>query len=167
MLLLSCKHILHYFDHIRKRFFVLLLTKRRDSVSAAEWPAAADGWVVVGGWEREKTGSWGWLPVCNFLINLVCVSAYSEKTAKELHFYELVFDLYCRVRRRSDSQAVRLFQKDLYVDCHSGGGTSDMALISADLGVTDKVVIELQIIRLLVVISIFPQIIALTVNLIP
>lgn len=42
-----------------------------------------------------------------------------------------------------------------------------MALISADLGVTDKVVIELQIIRLLVVISIFPQIIALTVNLIP
>ncbi len=46
-------------------------------------------------------------------------------------------------------------------------GASDMALISADLGVTDKVVIELQIIRLLVVISIFPQIIALTVNLIP
>ena len=35
-----------------------------------------------------------------------------------------------------------------------------MALISADLGVTDKTVIELQIIRMVVVISVFPQIIA-------
>lgn len=39
-------------------------------------------------------------------------------------------------------------------------GASDMALISADLGVTDKTVIELQIIRMVVVISVFPQIIA-------
>ena len=31
-----------------------------------------------------------------------------------------------------------------------------MALISADLGVTDKTVIELQIIRMVVVISVFP-----------
>lgn len=40
-------------------------------------------------------------------------------------------------------------------------GASDMALISADLGVTDKTVIELQIIRMVVVISVFPQIIAI------
>ena len=39
-------------------------------------------------------------------------------------------------------------------------GASDMALISSDLGVTDKTVIELQIIRMVVVISVFPQIIA-------
>lgn len=39
-------------------------------------------------------------------------------------------------------------------------GASDMALICADLGVTDKVVIELQVIRMVVVISVFPQIIA-------
>lgn len=35
-------------------------------------------------------------------------------------------------------------------------GASDMALISADLGVTNKAVIELQIIRMMVVISVFP-----------
>lgn len=40
-------------------------------------------------------------------------------------------------------------------------GASDMALISADLGVTSKEVIELQIMRMVVVISVFPQIIAL------
>ena len=43
-------------------------------------------------------------------------------------------------------------------------GASDMALISADLGVTEKAVIELQIIRMVVVISVFPQIIALVVS---
>lgn len=42
-------------------------------------------------------------------------------------------------------------------------GASDMALISADLGVGNKAVIELQIIRMVVVISVFPQIIALIV----
>ena len=35
-----------------------------------------------------------------------------------------------------------------------------MALISSDLGVEDKTVIELQIIRMVVVISVFPQIIS-------
>jgi len=40
-------------------------------------------------------------------------------------------------------------------------GASDMALISADLGVESKEVIELQIIRMVLVISIFPQIISL------
>jgi len=45
----------------------------------------------------------------------------------------------------------------------TSAGASDMALISADLGVTDKAVIELQIIRMVVVISVFPQIIALIV----
>ena len=39
-------------------------------------------------------------------------------------------------------------------------GASDMALISSDLGVEDKTVIELQIIRMVVVISVFPQIIS-------
>lgn len=39
-------------------------------------------------------------------------------------------------------------------------GASDMALISSDLGVESKEVIELQIIRMVLVISIFPQIIA-------
>lgn len=39
-------------------------------------------------------------------------------------------------------------------------GASDMALISSDLGVESKVVIELQIIRMVLVISIFPQIIS-------
>ena len=38
-------------------------------------------------------------------------------------------------------------------------GASDMALISSDLGVENKEVIELQIIRMVVVISVFPQII--------
>lgn len=38
-------------------------------------------------------------------------------------------------------------------------GATDMALISADLGVKSKVLIELQIVRLIVVVSIFPQII--------
>ena len=40
-------------------------------------------------------------------------------------------------------------------------GAGDMALISADLGVTDKAVVELQIVRLMIVIAAFPQIIAL------
>lgn len=44
-------------------------------------------------------------------------------------------------------------------------GASDMALISSDLGVEDKEVIELQIIRMVVVISLFPQIIALVCRL--
>ena len=39
-------------------------------------------------------------------------------------------------------------------------GASDMALISSDLGVESREVIELQIIRMVLVISIFPQIIA-------
>lgn len=39
-------------------------------------------------------------------------------------------------------------------------GASDMALISSDLGVESKEVIELQIIRMVLVISIFPQIIS-------
>ncbi len=43
-------------------------------------------------------------------------------------------------------------------------GASDMALISADLGVTNKEVIELQIMRMVIVISVFPQIIAFTVS---
>ena len=38
-------------------------------------------------------------------------------------------------------------------------GASDMALISADLGVDSKELVELQIIRLVVVIALFPQII--------
>ena len=42
-------------------------------------------------------------------------------------------------------------------------GASDMALISADLGVTDKKVVELQIIRMVTVIVLFPQIISLIV----
>ena len=40
-------------------------------------------------------------------------------------------------------------------------GASDMALISADLGVTDKAVVEIQIARLVIVIALFPQVIAL------
>ena len=38
-------------------------------------------------------------------------------------------------------------------------GASDMALISSDLGVNSKEVIELQIIRMVVVIVVFPQVI--------
>ncbi len=38
-------------------------------------------------------------------------------------------------------------------------GASDMALISADLGVDSKELVELQIIRMVVVVSVFPQII--------
>ena len=40
-------------------------------------------------------------------------------------------------------------------------GATDMALISADLGVDSKELIELQLIRMVAVISIFPQIIVL------
>lgn len=40
-------------------------------------------------------------------------------------------------------------------------GASDMALISSDLGVEDRQVIELQIIRMVIVISVFPQLISL------
>ena len=40
-------------------------------------------------------------------------------------------------------------------------GASDMALISSDLGVNSKEVIELQIIRMVVVIVVFPQVIYL------
>lgn len=44
-------------------------------------------------------------------------------------------------------------------------GASDMALISSDLGVNSPELIELQIIRLVVVVSLFPQIIYLVVKL--
>ena len=44
-------------------------------------------------------------------------------------------------------------------------GASDMALISADLGVTDRAVVELQITRMVIVIAVFPQVIALVSNL--
>ena len=44
-------------------------------------------------------------------------------------------------------------------------GASDMALISADLGVTDRAVVELQIARMVIVIAVFPQVIALVSNL--
>ena len=40
-------------------------------------------------------------------------------------------------------------------------GASDMALISADLGVNSKELVELQLIRMVVVVSVFPQIISL------
>lgn len=40
-------------------------------------------------------------------------------------------------------------------------GASDMALISADLGVDSKELVELQIIRMVVVVSVFPQLICL------
>lgn len=43
-------------------------------------------------------------------------------------------------------------------------GATDMALISADLGVDSKELIEMQIIRMIVVISVFPQIIFLIVK---
>ena len=38
-------------------------------------------------------------------------------------------------------------------------GASDMALISADIGVNSRELVELQVIRLVVVVSLFPQII--------
>ena len=40
-------------------------------------------------------------------------------------------------------------------------GASDMALLSADLGVESKELVELQIIRMVVVVSVFPQVISL------
>ena len=43
-------------------------------------------------------------------------------------------------------------------------GASDMALISADLGVESKELIVLQVIRMVVVVSVFPQIICLVAN---
>ena len=43
--------------------------------------------------------------------------------------------------------------------------SSDMALISADLGVQSPDLIVLQVVRMLVVISVFPQIIHLLVRL--
>ena len=43
-------------------------------------------------------------------------------------------------------------------------GASDMALISADLGVESKELVELQIIRMVVVVSVFPQIACLIVK---
>lgn len=43
-------------------------------------------------------------------------------------------------------------------------GASDMALISADLGVESKELIALQVIRMVVVVSVFPQIICLAAN---
>lgn len=46
-------------------------------------------------------------------------------------------------------------------------GASDMALIAADLGVTNKEVIELHIMRMVIVISVFPQIIALITSIFP
>ena len=46
-------------------------------------------------------------------------------------------------------------------------GASDMALISADLGVQSPDLIVLQVVRMLVVISVFPQIINLLVHFLP
>ena len=55
----------------------------------------------------------------------------------------------------------RLFKLPLRVSMLAAtpAGASDMALISADLGVNSKELVELQIIRMVVVVSVFPQII--------
>lgn len=55
--------------------------------------------------------------------------------------------------------------KDAMLACTPAGAT-DMALIASDIGVKSADVIVIQIIRMVVVISIFPQIIRLLVNLI-
>ena len=59
MLLLSRNRILHYFDHMRKRFFVLLLTKWRVEYVGG-WVARHGwgGWAVVGGWEQGGVKGW-------------------------------------------------------------------------------------------------------------
>lgn len=54
LLLLSCKHILHYFDHIRKQFFIVLNAPLLWNWKLGGLPRSGSWWVSMG---EHKAGS--------------------------------------------------------------------------------------------------------------